>query len=72
MRKYPDVKQVFLLMVSMAAPQALQGCAQLCGDSATREGAWGLVFRCSTSSRTESDYTAPAGIRASGSKKSIL
>jgi hypothetical protein len=28
------------------------GCASLCADQGTREGAWGLVFRCSTPERS--------------------
>lgn len=31
----------------------LSGCGRYCGDHGTREGAWGMVFRCSTGQRTQ-------------------
>jgi hypothetical protein len=63
MRKCKGSTRVLILIMSMAGFLTLPGCAKLCGDTGTREGAWGLVFRCTSSNRTESHYTVPAGIR---------
>ena len=63
MQRYPGNAIVFFLMTSITASHTLQGCAHFCGNSGTREGAWGLVFRCSTSSRMESHYGKSAEIK---------
>jgi len=45
MCRYPRSAKAFLLITSIAAFQALWGCAHFCGNSGTREGAWGLAIR---------------------------
>ncbi len=38
----------FLLAVTLISTANLAGCAHFCQDAHAREGAWGMVFRCSS------------------------
>lgn len=40
-----------LLTVAIAGSANLAGCAHFCNDAYKREGAWGMVFRCSSRQR---------------------
>jgi len=40
-----------LLAVAIAGSANLTGCAHFCNDAYKREGAWGMVFRCSSRQR---------------------
>lgn len=42
----------------------LPGCAQFCGDTGTRYGAWGLVFRCHTGAPRDVATNPGAGVNA--------
>ena len=66
---YPGSMRMFLVMASLSVFLVLPACAQLCGDTGTREGAWGLVFRCSTGSRMQIDNAASGIIGVSGTRK---
>ena len=68
MSGYQGSMYKFLLMASLSVSLVLPGCAQMCGDTGTREGAWGLVFRCSTGSRLQIDNAAPGRIGISGAR----
>ena len=60
-RTYRRGAKAILLVAGVAVCVSLPGCAQSCGDYGTREGAWGLVFRCSTTNRVEHQNRASTG-----------
>ena len=66
---YPGSMRIFLVMASLSVSLVLPACAQLCGDTGTREGAWGLVFRCSTGSRMQIHTAASGRGGVSGTRK---
>jgi hypothetical protein len=65
-RDFMGSMRMFLLITLVSVSPGFQGCAQLCGDTGTREGAWGLVFRCSTGSRMQIDNAESGRTRISG------
>jgi hypothetical protein len=66
---YPGSVRCFLLMAALSVSLVLPGCAKLCGNTGTREGAWGLVFRCSTANRMQIHNAASGRVGVSGSRK---